>query len=127
MKSYELWAAKMEVVSCYFKKTNLRVVSYFLWVAVLKETKHCVKRVSIRSYSSPHFSRIFPHSDWIRNDTDYLSIFSPNAGKSGKIRTRITSNTNTFYAVMWFILYHLITFNNTILQNVKKTHERVLF
>ena len=25
--------------------------------------KHCVKSVSIRSYSGPHFSRIFPHSD----------------------------------------------------------------
>ena len=25
--------------------------------------------------------RIFPHSDWIRRDTSYLSVFSPNAGK----------------------------------------------
>ena len=25
--------------------------------------------------------RIFPHSDWIRWDTPYLSVFSPNAGK----------------------------------------------
>ena len=31
---------------------------------------HCVKRIRIRSYSGPHFSRIFPHSDWIRRDTD---------------------------------------------------------
>ena len=45
---------------------------------------HCVKRVHIRSYSGPHFSHIFPHSDWIRRDTEYLSIFSPNAGKCGK-------------------------------------------
>ena len=29
---------------------------------------HCVKSVRIRSYSGPHFSRIFPHSDWIRRD-----------------------------------------------------------
>ena len=28
--------------------------------------KHCVKRVRIRSYCGPHFSQIFPHSDWIR-------------------------------------------------------------
>ena len=27
---------------------------------------------------------IFPHFDWIRSDTDYLSIFSPNAGKYGQ-------------------------------------------
>ena len=38
---------------------------------------HDVKRVRIRSYSGPHFSCIFPHSDWIR-------VFSPNAGKCGK-------------------------------------------
>ena len=24
---------------------------------------------------------IFPHLDWIRRDTPYLSVFSPNAGK----------------------------------------------
>ena len=42
----------------------------FLWMQT-----HCVKRIRIRSYSGPHFSRIFPHSDW---------IFSPNAGKCGK-------------------------------------------
>ena len=27
--------------------------------------------------------RIFPHSDWIRRDMEYLSVFSPNAGKYG--------------------------------------------
>ena len=27
--------------------------------------------------------RIFPHSDWIRGDTKYLFVFSPNAGKCG--------------------------------------------
>ena len=25
--------------------------------------------------------RIIPHSDWIRRDTEYVSVFSPNAGK----------------------------------------------
>ena len=25
---------------------------------------------------------IFPHSDWIRRDASYLSVFSPNAGKA---------------------------------------------
>ena len=38
----------------------------------------------IRSYFGPHFSRIFSHSDWIRRDTKYLSVFSPNTGKCGK-------------------------------------------
>ena len=45
---------------------------------------HCAKSVHIRSYSGPHFSRIFPHSEWIRRETKYLSVFSPNAGKCGK-------------------------------------------
>ena len=47
-------------------------------------TNHCVKSVRIRSYSGPYFPRIFPHSKWIRIDTEYLSAFSPNAGKCGK-------------------------------------------
>ena len=48
--------------------------------------------------------RIFLHSDWIRRDTEYLSIFSPNAGKYGpeklRIRTLLTQRqcllTQTF-------------------------------
>ena len=39
---------------------------------------------------------IFPHLDRIRRETDYLSIFSPNAGKYGpeKIRIRTPSATS---------------------------------
>ena len=33
--------------------------------------------------------RIFPHSDWIQRDAE---------SKCGKVRTRITPNTDTFYA-----------------------------
>ena len=40
---------------------------------------HCVKSVHIWSYSGPHFLRIFLHSDM-----EYLFVFSPNTGKSGK-------------------------------------------
>ena len=43
----------------------------------------------IRSYSRPDFSHIFPHLDWIREN-------------KGKIRTRITPNTDSFYAVKYF-------------------------
>ena len=39
---------------------------------------HCVS-VSIGSYSVC----IFQHSDWIRRDTPYLSLFNLNAGKYG--------------------------------------------
>ena len=45
---------------------------------------HGVKSVVIRSYSGPHFSSIFPHSEWMWRNTLYLSVFSPNAGKCGK-------------------------------------------
>ena len=42
--------------------------------------------------------RIFPHSDRTRKDTPYLSVFSP---KCGKVRTRITPNMDTFYALSY--------------------------
>ena len=32
-------------------------------------------------------ARIFPHSDWIRRDTKYFSVLSPNAGKYGPEKT----------------------------------------
>ena len=32
---------------------------------------------------------IFPYSDWIRRDTEYLSVFSPKAGKYGPEKLRI--------------------------------------
>ena len=33
--------------------------------------------------------RIFPHLYWMRKDTEYLSVFSPNAGKCGPEQLRI--------------------------------------
>ena len=33
--------------------------------------------------------RIFPHSDWIRRDTEYLLVFSPNVGKYWQEKLRI--------------------------------------
>ena len=49
--------------------------------------------------------RIFLHSDWIRRDTQYLRIQS----ECGKMSTRITPNTDIFYAVMdvgiiWWVI-----------------------
>ena len=41
--------------------------------------------------------RIFPHWDWIRRDTSYLSVFSPNAGK---YRPEKTLYLDTFHAVI---------------------------
>ena len=71
------WKHKMQL--------NLELDYPSYWLVLLKTRNlHCVKRVRIRSYSGPHFSWIFPHSDWLDRDTPYLSAFSQNAGKSGK-------------------------------------------
>ena len=40
--------------------------------------------------------RVFPHSDWIRRDTSYLSVFSANAGKYGPEKTPYSE---TFHSV----------------------------
>ena len=40
--------------------------------------------------------RIFPHSEWIRRNTKYLSVFSSNAGK---YKPEITPYLDTFHAV----------------------------
>ena len=44
--------------------------------------------------------RISPHLDWIRTDTEYLSVLSPNTGKYGPEKIPYL---DTFYAV---VVYH---------------------
>ena len=44
---------------------------------------------------------VFQHSDWIRRDTLYLSVFSLNAGKYGPEKTPYS---DTFHAVWFSIL-----------------------
>ena len=57
---------------------------------IIYAVKLCMKSVRIRSF----LVHIFPHSDWIRGDTSYLSAFSQNAGEYGPeklwIRTLFT-------------------------------------
>ena len=53
---------------------------------------------------------IFPHSHWIRRDTECLSVFSPNAGKYGPEKT---SYLDTFHA---FSIY----FSNSLHMNDTK-------
>ena len=89
---------------CYFERALEKFKSIY------QENIHCVKSVRIQSYSGPYFSRIFQHSDWIRRDreylsvrstsAEYLSVFSPNAEKCGKMWTKITLNMDSFYAVV---------------------------
>ena len=58
----------------------------------LSWTSHCIKGVCIRNYSGPHFSAFGLNTERYR-----LSLRSHS--KCGKMRTKITPNTGTFYAV----------------------------
>ena len=61
---------------------------------------HCVKSVRIRSYSGPYFTAFGLNTE--RHEVS-LRIQS----ECGKIRTRITLNTDTFYVVMAVVLCNL--------------------
>ena len=107
---------------------------------------HCLKSVPIWSYFGPHFCHIFPHLDWIRTaffphfpafglNTERYSIYLRIHSKCGKMRSRITPNMDTFYAVffsqlwgcicllsqLWILLFHSkITSKVLIKVNKKK-------
>ena len=55
--------------------------------------KHCVKSVCIRSYSGPYFPAYGPN-------TERYGVSLRIHSECGKIWTRITPNTDTFYAVL---------------------------
>ena len=81
--------------SCYYhcKKglKTLTLIKNSLNCLITSKFLHCLKSVYIRSYSVPHFSHIFPHSDSRRRDTEYLSLLSPNPYLSlnmGKMRKK---------------------------------------
>ena len=57
----------------------------------LCSTSHCVKRARTWSYSGPYFSTF-------GLNTERYGMFLPIQSKCRKIRTRITPNTDTFYA-----------------------------
>ena len=57
---------------------------------------HCVKSVRIRSYSGPHFPAF-------GLNTQRYSVSHRIQSECEKMRTRITPNTDTFYAVMYII------------------------
>ena len=82
----------------------LRIYFTFLCSTWISHTEfHCVKRVRIRSYSGPHFSRIFSHLDWIQRDS--ISPYSVRMRENpGKMRTRITPNTDSFYALFFIVI-----------------------
>ena len=54
---------------------------------------HCVKSVRIRSYSGPHFPAF-------GLNTERYGVSLHSQSKCGKMRTRVTLNLDTFYAVI---------------------------
>ena len=68
---------------------------------------HCLKGVRIWSYSGPHFSCIFPLSNWIQRDT--LSVFSSNAGKCRKNTDQNNSEYGHFLRSVYFQRSHFFT------------------
>ena len=59
---------------------------------------HCVKSVHIRGYSGRHFLAF-------RLNVERYSISFHIQSKCGKMRTKITPNTDTFYAMIHLYIY----------------------
>ena len=60
--------------------------------------------------------RIFPHSAWIRRDTPYLSVFSPNAAKYGPEKTPYLDTFNAvLFASFWkrHVVKYVSYYSNT--------------
>ena len=70
------------------------------WLNMLKILQPLLQALHEKCPNTEFFLvRIFPHSDWIRRDTEYLSVFSPNAGKYGPEKSLYY---DTFHAVRVF-------------------------
>ena len=76
--------------------------SFFKVCTHFAASVHCVKSVRIRSYSGPHFPAFELNTERYRVSLHFQS-------QCGKMRTRITPNTVTFYAV---VVSLLIFWNN---------------
>ena len=78
----------------------------------------------------PHFVKsvpIFPHSDWIRRNTPYLSLFSSNAGKYGPGKLRIQRRfmeSQPVYNFLWSTI-EAPEQCVTCVQNLQERHERL--
>ena len=80
------------ICKCLFGNFDIRryywmICLYMVGFLIMSKSlcwKHFIKSVRIQSYSAPHFYHIFLHSDWIRREIKYISLFSRHAGKSGK-------------------------------------------
>ena len=107
-KLYLVLLSLLSIVQIFFLIVKTRPVTCenqdkLLWKRLLRTFSllhhsyytHCEKCVRSRSYSGPHFPAF-------ELNAERYPIFCPNAGK---MRTRITPNTDTFYSVTCFRAY----------------------
>ena len=107
----------VSVLECFGEKVGSLKILYCTWTSSQVIFK-VSSRIFFFFFSSVYFStylqepilrekcpntelflvRISPHSDWIRRDTKYLFVFSPNVGKCGP---EITPHLDTFHAVLF--------------------------
>ena len=90
LKGYTPW--KHQKIYCFFVFRGYRkrpVTWYGFKVGKKRIVLHYVKEVFL--------VHIFSHSDWIRRDTGYLSVLSPNAGKYGPEKLRLWMLFTQFY------------------------------
>ena len=76
-----------------YESEKTHILAYFTWWKVIKSNMHCVKSVRIQSYSGTHFPAF-------EMNMESYPVSLRMQSECRKMRTRITPNTDTFYAVM---------------------------
>ena len=91
--SEQVWKVSKWKICCNTKKVTL-LKNFFLSFQIkpVKRTTNTAWKVS--KYGV-FLVRVSPHLDWIRRDTRYLSVFSPNAGKYGPEKVRYLDTFHT--------------------------------
>ena len=87
------WLLTFWVLHQFFKKLLPTLKTWSKREQIIRDI-HCVKRVRIWSYSDLHFPAY-------GLNTERYSVSLPIQSKCRKMWTRITTNTDTFYAVFW--------------------------
>ena len=95
-----------------FENTLWRIF-YFIQKMIYCTTTSLRKKCP---YSELFWSAFFPHCPTFGLNT--VTVFGPNVAKGGKMRTRITPNTNTLYAVLFKDLTYRC--RATILKDITK-------
>ena len=101
-----LWSSGICIYIYIYIFAHGKITTYMLLMKYLHKSAeyvymyHCVKSVHIRSYSGPHFATF-------GLNTKRYSVSLRVQSECGKMQTRITPNTDTFYALLtfWFSVW----------------------